>query len=461
VPACNHELKIPVSRSIVIPKIPLAPKALPLLGHTISILRDPLAFLGSLPQHGKLVRVRTGPLEAIVVCDPTLTSQILHDDRTYDKGGPVFDRGRQVIGNGLVTCSYHDHRRQRRLIQPAFSPKRIPMYSEVMTRCVSELSSSWREEQTLDVYKVMTDLTSDIVIKTMFADAAPPALRKEALDSLARVFDSLLPRLLIPTSLDRLPLPGRARFNSARRRFRSIVGLIVKIHSERGEDQVDLLSALFTARDSESSAHRLSNTEIIDQAVTFFLAGSETAAAVLAWTLFLLDEHPDVKERLCHEVDAVLQGRAATYADVPKLELTRRIIVETLRLYPPGWLLTRTAVTDTYLGGHPIRAGTIIVYSPYVVHHRSDLYEDVQRFDPDRWNSEQAEKIPRESFIPFGGGARKCIGDNFGITESIIILASIVAQWDLQLLPTAKVRPGLSFTLFPKGLQMRVLPRLK
>jgi cytochrome P450 len=106
--------------------------------------------------------VRTGPVEAIVICDSKLTSQILHDDKMYDKGGPVFDRGRQVIGNGLVTCPYGDHRRQRRLIQPAFSPKRIPMYSEVMTRCVIELSSSWREGQTLDVYRVMTDLTSDI-----------------------------------------------------------------------------------------------------------------------------------------------------------------------------------------------------------------------------------------------------------------------------------------------------------
>jgi cytochrome P450 len=106
---------------VVTPHIPLAPKAWPLLGHTISILRDPLAFLESLPQYGKLVRVRTGPVEAIVVCDPKLTSQVLHDDRTFDKGGPIFDRGREVIGNGLVTCSYGDHRRQRRLIQPAFT----------------------------------------------------------------------------------------------------------------------------------------------------------------------------------------------------------------------------------------------------------------------------------------------------------------------------------------------------
>jgi cytochrome P450 len=455
------------SRSMGISQIPLAPQALPLLGHTIQILRGPLAFLESLPQYGKLVRVRAGLVEAIVVCDPKLTREILLDDKTYEKGGPIVARGREVIGNGLVTCSYTDHRRQRRLIQPAFSPKRIPMYSEVMTQRVVTVSNSWRDGQTLDVYKVMRDLTSDIAVKTMFADAASPGLRAEALESLAEIFDTMLPRLLIPTSLDRLPFLGRRRYNSARRSFRSTVGRmvkarrIVKDHSGCGDDQIDLLSALLDARDSEGSTRRLSDTEIVDQALTFFLAGSETAAAVLSWSLFLLSKHPEIKERLRREVDEVLRGRVASYADVAKLELSRRIIVETLRLYPPGWLLARTAVTDAFLDGHPIRTGTIIACSPYLLHRRSDLYEDAHRFDPDRWDSERSGKLSGESFIPFGSGARKCIGDNFGITESIIILASIVAKWDLQPLRITKVRPSVAFTLFPKELHMRAFRRLK
>jgi cytochrome P450 len=179
----------------------------------------------------------------------------------------------------------------------------------------------------------------------------------------------------------------------------------------------------------------------------------------LAWAIYLLAGHPDVEQRLQAEVDAVLGGAAARFDDLPKLELTGRVVTETLRMYPPGWSLARTTTTDTHLGKHPIPAGTILIYSPYLLHHLPDCYPDHDRFDPDRWIDGQHAQPPREAFIPFAAGARKCVGDTFAVTEATLVLATLAARWRLQLLPNQHVRPSRSVVLYPRGLRMRATQR--
>lgn len=225
-----------------------------------------------------------------------------------------------------------------------------------------------------------------------------------------------------------------------------------------GTDYGDLLSALLAARDP-TEGQGLSDSEIVDQVSTFFLAGSETTANALAWAICLLADHPDVEQRLQAEVDVVLGGKAARFDDLPKLGFTSRAVTETLRMYPPGWLLARTTTTDTHLGEHPIPAGTILLYSPYLLHHLPDLYPDHDRFDPDRWIEGQHAPPPREAFIPFAAGARKCIGDTFAVTEATLVLATVAARWHLQLLPSRHVRPSRSVVLYPRGLRMRATQR--
>jgi cytochrome P450 len=266
--------------------------------------------------------------------------------------------------------------------------------------------------------------------------------------------------LMLPP-LDRLPTPSNRRYVKARTRLRQTLDGIIADRRKSGKDYGDLLSSLLSARDPETADVRqgLSDAEISDQVLTFFSAGG-TTATVLAWALHMLAEHPDLEERLHAEVDAVLSGGAATYEHVPKLKLTSRFITETLRVWPPAWVLTRSVAVDTHLGGHLIPAGTTVVYSPYIVHHRPELYPVPERFDPDRWDSTHRPPPPREAFIPFGGGARKCIGDQFSMVEATLALATIAARWQLRSLSGQSIRPDTSpITLQPRALRMRAIAR--
>lgn len=436
--------------------IPTAPGALPIIGHTPSLLRDPLKFLTSLPAYGDLVRIGVGPVPVVMVCDPSLTEHVLRHDRVFDKGGRFFERGREVIGNGLITCPYSAHRRQRRLLQPAFGRDRMPGYAEVMTRQITALTDSWRDGQTLDINAETKTLTSTVTTIALFGVTLPDSIVRQAIDDFTTVIGGTWRRILMPALLDRLPAPGNRALSRARTRLRYTLEMIITDRRRDTTDHDDLLSALLAARDTDGCG--LADAEVADQIITFFVAGTETTAAALAWALYLLDRHPDIADRLRAEVDTVLAGRPARHADLLHLELTGRIITETLRLYPPGWFLTRIVGEDTELGGHTLRAGTTIAYSPYLIHHRPDLYSDPERFDPDRWHPDRAQPS-RAAVIPFGAGAHKCIGDVFAVTEATLALATITSRWQLHTLPGHDIRIARSAILNPCGLRMRATTR--
>ncbi|MFI9201057.1 cytochrome P450 [Streptomyces sp. NPDC053048] len=442
-----------------------APGALPLLGHAVPLLRGPLDFLSSLPARGDLVRVRIGPFRAVVVCDPELTRQVLLEDRAFDKGGPLYDRIREVGGNGLGTCPYREHRRQRRLIQPSFHPTRLPGYARVMTGQIATVTRSWHDGRTVDVLAEMMTLTARTAVATMFADGLPPSALGTVMDDFATVMAGITRRALMPAGPDRLPTPGNRRFVRAHARLRRTVRRIIAERRAERTDHGDLLSALLAARDAAGggAARGFSDAEIDDQILTFFIAGTETTASTLAWALHALGHHPRLARRLRAEADAVLGGAPATLEHLPRLDLTGRIVTESLRLYPPVWLLTRVATADTRLGGHTVPAGTTVAFSPYLLHRRPDLYADPGRFDPDRWSAAgeagPGAQRPRGAFVPFGGGARKCIGDAFGRTEATLALASIAAAWRLEPVPGERVRPALGVVMSPRGLRMRTVRR--
>ncbi|WP_312018461.1 cytochrome P450 [Streptomyces sp. I05A-00742] len=442
--------------------IPSAAGGLPLLGHLIPLLRDPLGFLTRLPEDGDLVRVRVGPLQVLVVCSPDLMGEVLRDDRTFDKGGPVFDRVREFAGNGLGTCPHDEHRRQRRLLQPAFHPARLPGYAPAITARTVEATGSWQDGQILDVFAVMQELSARITADTLFSTATPPEVLSQALGDVNTLLNAIPVRMATPRLLDRLPTRGNRRYHQARARLPRTLQHIVTERRAAGTDHGDLLSMLLTACDPDSgpAEQKLTDEEIIDQVVTFFLGGADTSASVLASALHLLGQHPEIEKRLHTEVDAVLDGRPATHADLPHLELTDRVLTETLRLWPPGWIFTRTCTADTHLGRYAVPAGTSIVCSPYPLHRQADLYPDPDRFDPDRWAPDHPCPPRRAAFIPFGGGARKCIGDRFSTTEMVLALATIVGRWRLEPLPGTPVRPTLGLALHPGGLRMRAVARI-
>ncbi|MEV0679165.1 cytochrome P450 [Actinosynnema sp. NPDC050436] len=442
--------------------IPVARGAVPFLGHSPAVLRGPVDFLTSLIGQGDLVRISFGPVKAVVVCDPDLAQRVFVDDRTYDKGGPFSDRAREMVGNNVAFCPHAEHRRQRRLLQPAFHPDRLPGYGRTMSACVAEAVGGWRDGEVLDVPAQMTVLTTRILTATMFSDALTPAeLHRSQLDADVLTTGFIF-RVVMPDSVLRLPLPVNRRYMRANERIHRAVGKVVAARRADPADRGDLLSALLDAYDSESigTDRTLSDEEVVNQVMTFHLAGSETTATALAWALHLLATHPDVERRLHAEVDAALGGRVAEFADLPALPLTGRVLTEALRLYAPVWLLTRKVTEDTELGGYHLPAGTVVAVCPHLVHHRSDLHPEPERFDPDRWDPARGTPPPRTAFVPFAHGARKCIGDRFALVEGTLALASIAARWRFAHESAGPVvRPAVSAVIRPRRLRMRVTAR--
>ncbi|MFF5563137.1 cytochrome P450 [Streptomyces sp. NPDC012623] len=438
--------------------VPLAPRALPLLGHALPLLRDPLAFIMSLSGYRELVRVRLGPSSAVMVCDPDLTRQVFLNDRVFDKGGPIYDRIREVIGDGLSTCSYPLHRRQRRLCQPSFHPTRMPGYGAVFARAAELKAASWRDGDVLDITQEMMTLTTRATMQTMFSGALPAETMRRSLADTAVIVSAFFRRMMTPGVLRQLPTPQKRRYDRARNRLSATIAEIIAERRADPTDHADLLSTLVAAVDEESEAGRqqLSDAELADEALTFFLGGMETTAITLAWALHLLATNPDVQHRLQVETDNVLAGEKLDPAHLPSLGLASRVVTETLRLYPPAWMMTRRLRQDAELGGVRLKSGSTIVLSPYLLHRRPDLYNEPDRFDPDRWLDGQPD---RAAYIPFGAGARKCIGDQFALIEAILALTAVVTRWELTPVGDEPFRPKVETSLSSRGLNLRLRER--
>jgi pentalenene oxygenase len=438
------------------------------LGHALRIGRDPLGFMMSLPAYGDLVQIRVGPWPSYVVCSPDLVVRVLQDDRTFDKGGPFIGKTREILGNGLATCPHAEHRRQRRLIQPAFHGDRMPGYAAVMSARVEAVTGCWRDGQIIDASREMSAITLSILTATLFATG----LSDSALAGLHRcvnvVFTNMFRQMLMPRgTLGKLLTPGNRRYARAHAQLKATVQQIIDDYRRRGTGQHgagqhDMLSMLLAARDEDGTGG-LTDSEVYDQVLIFLVAGIDTTAAALAWACHLLARHPDVQELLHTEAHAVLGGRAARWDDLPRLELTGRILTEALRLYPPAWVLTRTVTRDTELAGHPLPAGTTILYSPYLLQHRSGLFPGPGLFDPDRWLTATATRRPHGGFIPFSGGARQCVGKDFALTEATLALATIADRWRLESpVPSAPLRPAARrVVLSPASAPLRVHRRRK
>lgn len=439
--------------------LPMAPGALPALGHAFQLARDPLGFVSSLPAHGNLVRVRLGPERVVFVSDPDLTRTVLLDDRTFDKGGPLFDRVREVTGDSIVTARHDQHRRQRKLCQPSFHTSRFTRYAELMTDLADSTIRSWRDGQIIEMTNEIAALSVRIALKVMF-QASSTALDIDAMGTdFAIITGGIFQRTVMPGWLNRIPTPGNMRYRQAQQRLRTTTSAVVarrrRVHADHG----DLLSSLMAAHDPNSplAGTVLTDEEIVNNAVTFVIAGSETVTSTVLWALHLLARHADIGREVRNEVETVLGGQPPTLEHLLKLDLTSRVITETLRMHTPTWMFTREVTSDTSLDGASLPAGTAIVVSPHLIHHRQDLYPQPHRFDPDRWLGLRSE--PR-NYLPFGAGGRKCIGDRFALTQIHIVLMTILARWNVT--PSDDIfrrRLAINQLPLPHGQHMRVASR--
>ncbi|MFI9646367.1 cytochrome P450 [Streptomyces sp. NPDC052040] len=429
-----------------------------MIGHGIPLFRRPLDFLNSLPAHGDLVGIHLGPQRAWLVCHPELVHRVLMDARTFDKGGPQYERLRPLMGNGLVTSAHEEHRRQRRLLQPAFHPARIADYTRIMGEEAEALSAAWRPGQEIEVSAAMLALTTRVTSRVLFSDSLDAATVGEVRDCLADLVRGLFIRTVVPVSpLFRIPVPANRRYRRAFDRLHAIIDTVIE-ERRRGPARDDLLGTLLGA-EAGGEPTAVTAQEIHDQLVTLLLTGVESTAMCLGSLFALLPDHPEVELRLHAEADTVLGGgRRPGADDLPRLVHTRSVVAETLRIRPPGWLFTRTTTRDTELGGVRMTEGTTVLYSPYLLHHDPASFPEPDRFLPERWLPGSDAAAPHGAMLPFAAGSRKCIGDTFALAEAALAVAAIAARWRLRPLPGPSGPPRPAATLGPRSLRMRCEP---
>ncbi len=406
-----------------------APGAWPVLGHVPALLRRPLGLLGSLAAQGDLVEIRLGRRPAFVLCHPDLARQVLADFRTFDRTGPVYDRVRLAMGSGLATAGRELHRRQRLIMQPAFRREHLPGYAAVMRQEIAVMMESWRDGQLIDMVEAMFGLTTGITLRALFSAQIGSAQGDELRAALDVFLKGIYLRAVLPAA-GRLPVPANLRYARALASWRGQVAALVTEARRLGAEGDDLMSRLVRSVDDEDKG--MSDRELSDQVAVLLLAGGETTSAAVVWALHLLSGHPQILEALHGETSMVLGRRVAAWEDLPRLELTGRVLREALRLYPPAWVTLRTAVRETRLAGRAIPAGSMLIFSPYVLHRRADLFPAPDHFDPERWRDRDTGRATahRTAFLPFGAGAARCIGEDFGLAEATLILGSVAARWN-------------------------------
>lgn len=442
------------------PLPPVAPR-LPFLGNALAFLEDPLRFLRETRQHdGDVVGVALGPMKVTLVSHPDLVEDILVTrSRLFQKDRFLKTTLRPVLGDGLLSSEGDFWRRQRRLAQPAFHRDRVRAYADIMVAHTTRLAERWREGGTRDVHKDMMHLTLEIVAEALFganvgdhAEAVSESL--EAI--LAVVSDSIT--LFFPF-LKELPLPRKRRYQDAIATLDKIIFGMIERRRADGATGDDLLSMLLHAQDEDGT--RMSDQQLRDECMTLFLAGHETTALNLSWTWLLLSQHRDVADRLGRELDGVLGDRAPTFADVPRLEYTSRVIAESLRMYPPAWSMGREAREDLELGGYRIERGGQVWFCPWSIQRDARWFDTPDAFRPERWAGDFAKSLHRYAYFPFGGGSRICIGQAFANMEAALILATLAREFRVEVTSPGEVIADPSVTLRPKGgLTARVLPRL-
>lgn len=432
--------------------IPVAPGRLPLLGHTLPMLRGRQEFTASLRRYGDIVRVDLGTMHTYVVTSPALVHELLITKGPQFRKGALFDKFLPFFGNGLATSNGAFHRRQRRLVQPAFHRDRIARYAEVMTRAAADLTATWRPGQVRVVEEDSQALAVTIVGEALFSTELGGAAIEEVRRSIFLILKYGMVRALSPSFVEKLPLRGNREFDAAIARMRAIVLDVVRARrsAAAGTDHGDLLSVLLPADMTDEQVH--------DEVMTLLVGGIETTALALAWTWHELARHPEVERRVHAEVDEVLGGRAPTFADVGHLPYVKQVVSEVLRMYPV-WFLMRRALEPVELGGAALPAGAEVIYSPHALHHDPDSWEHPYRFDPGRWTPERAAGIPKGAYVPFGAGARQCVGNLFALTEIVLTVATVAARWRLVPVPGRPVRVTFTSAAYPKGLLMTAVPR--
>ncbi|WP_374776338.1 cytochrome P450 [Streptomyces sp. NBC_01310] len=430
----------------------------PLLGSLFELKSDSLGtYLRAQQRHGDVVRITAGPpgLRAELYCvfSPEGAQQVLASEAAnFRKENPFYQEVRESFGNGLLTSQDEDYLRQRRLVQPLFTRRRVDGYAGAVAAETASVLAAWEEapDGIVDVSDEMMHLALRAVARILFGTDV-----ETTADVVARCFpvitDYVLRRGYSPANIPRhWPTPGNKRAAAA---MDELYGVCDKIIAERrgagadtpGEDLLTLLAAAKSSDDGEFDAG-----ELRDQILIFLLAGHETTATSLCFALHLLARHPEQQDRAREEISRVLGDRTPEAADLDRLPYLTQVLKEAMRLYPAAPVIGRKAVAATRIGEYAIPAGADVILAPWVTHRHPGHWPDPDRFDPERFTPEAEAARPRYAWFPFGGGPRACIGQHFSMLESVIALAMILRAYEFEAVDT-EIPVGAGITLRTNG----------
>ena len=417
-----------------------------------------LDFLVELQRkYGDVVQFDIGPQPVVLVSDPDRIRDVLVTHAKQFHKGRGLERAKVLLGEGLLTSEDDFHLRQRRLAQPAFHRARIAAYGETMATYAERRSARWRDGETLDVSIEMAAYTLAVVGKTLFdADIEGEAPEiGEALNAAILSFNfTMLP---FGDLLMKLPLPAAKRFLRGRERLDETIYRMIAERRGVGDDRGDLLSMLLLAHDTEGDGTGMSDLQLRDELMTILLAGHETTANALAWTFYLLSQNPAAEAALHAELDAL--GDAPLGAeDVARLPYTRAVVAESMRLFPPAYVIGRRALAEYRIGDYVIAPRSLVLVSQWIVHRDPRWWPHAELFRPERWlvgGSAASAERPKFSYFPFGAGTRVCIGEQFAWMEGILALATFARRWKLRLVEGHAVEVQPIITLRAKhGMRM-------
>jgi cytochrome P450 len=428
-------------------KIPPGPRGHFLFGHTFRAIGDPLDFpTRCAREYGDLVRLRLGWMVVYLLSHPEHIELVLRGNhRNFRK-----DRGTRLLagalGQGLLTSEGDTWRRQRQLAQPAFQLDQIQKYGAVMVAYTERMLQGWKAGEARDVHADMMRLTLDIVARTLFGTSVAGQA-----ETVGRVLDVVMTYYASVVSLfpwlQWLPTPGNRRYRRAKRDLDAVIYDTIARRRADGPGE-DLLSRLLSLRDEAGQG--MTDRQLRDEVVTLFLAGHETTALALSYSFYLLATHPEAEARLSAELSEVLHGRPPTSADVPRLRYTEWVAKESMRLYPPAPSIGREAINDCEIGGYHVPKGTQIGLMQWIVHRDPRWFDGPAAFKPERWDNDLAKRLPRGAYFPFGDGPRICIGNHFAMMETVLILATVLQRYRLELAPGYRLELFPSITLRPK-----------
>jgi cytochrome P450 len=440
---------------------PRVPRGVPIAGHIPQWRKDPVRLLTDAARQADVVRLQL-PGATYLVSHPSHVKHVLQDNNQNYIKGWVFNRIRPYWGQSLLTAEGEVWRQQRRRVQPSFKREHTTGFAPIVTARTAEMLARWEKTASdrgeLSLYNEMTELALVIIGDILFGvdlwtDAKAMArAAQSALAVLKKRVAALAPLpLWVPTTDNR-------RFNNAMHLLHHRISEIVERKRQSEDPGETFLAMLMAARDTDTGAP-MSDTQLHEEILGMLQQGHDTVGEALAWTWYLLSLHPEIEHKLHLEVAHAIGDRVPTVADLPRLQYAHMILQESLRLYPPVWVIPRDAIKDDEIGGCRIPAKSTILLSPYITHRHPDFWENPEAFDPDRFLPARSHDRPRHAYFPFGGGPRLCMGVDMAMMEMMLIMVMVVQRFRLHLVSCHREEPECILDMIPRNRVRATLQR--